>query len=63
MKITKYQNHIGKITIKEIRKKSKHIDIRNTVQDSNPSNQKLANIGIQDIHALSQQWYKFFNTM
>jgi len=50
------------LTIKKIRKKTQHVNIWDTVQYSNPSYQKLTNEWIQYIHALPQQWDKFFNT-
>lgn len=41
------------LTIKKIWKKAKHVNLRNTIQDSNPTHQKLSHMGIEDIHTPS----------
>ena len=51
----------GGITIEKIRKETKHVNIRNTVQHCYPTHQKLSHIRVQHIHALSQERYEFFN--
>lgn len=51
------------LTIKKIWKKSQHIYVRYTVQDSDPSHQKLPYKGIQHIHALPQQRNELLNAV
>lgn len=52
---------VNTFTIKKIRKKAQHINIWHAIKYSDPSNQKLTDIGIQDIHTLPQQWNKLFD--
>lgn len=48
-------------TIKKVREKTKHVNIWNTIQHSDPSNQELTNKWIEYIHALPQKWDELLN--